>query len=754
MTHSSARRPLALRPLSLALAAAFAPLLVSPLAQAQTAVTTATTPAPEAGKLTTITVTAERRAENIKDVPMAVSSLKGEALDAINASGEDLRMLSGRVPSLNVESSFGRAFPRFYLRGYGNTDFRLNASQPVSLIVDDVVQENPILKGFPIFDVEAVEVLAGPQGTLFGRNTPAGVVKFDSVKPGKKLGGYGSVSYGSYGTVNLEGAVNVPVTEDWQARASAQVQHRDNWVTNTQPNALSKELEGYDDSAARVQALYGAGKPFSALFNVHARELAGSARLFRANIIKAGTNDLVDDFDADKISIDGKNAQFLTSAGASAKLSWKLAGMNLHSITAYEKVKSYSRGDVDGGHGAAFLGNGGPGLIPFPSETADSLGSHGQFTQELRLESSLPGPLKWQAGVYLFSEEYTMNAINFDGLGANLQTGMTQTTQSNDALALFGSLAYDLSPVLNVRAGLRYTHDKKELSTDPLNVTVDASKGLSADTSDSKVTGDAAVSYALDADTRLYSRIATGFRGASILPPSAFNPLSTAQPETNTSIEAGIKADLFDRRARVSASVFHYEVKNQQLTAVGGATNSTLLLSAKKTTGQGLEFNLDAYLSENLLLGLNGSLNMTKIKDQDLVVFGCAQCTVKDPAGSVPGTFRIDGNPLPQAPKVVANANLRYSIPMDSGEVYLYTDWTYRSKINFFLYESVEFTGKALTQGGLRAGYIWGNGKYEVAAFGRNITNQVVVNGGIDFNNLTGFINEPRTFGAQFKMQF
>src|SRR3954464_5631284 len=148
-------------------------------------------PAPkEDGKLQTVTVTAERVAEDAKTVPIAVSTLSGEALDAINSSGEDIRALPGRVPSLNIESSFGRAFPRFYIRGYGNTDFHLNASQPVSLIYDDVVQENPILKGFPIFDTQQVEVLAGPQGTLFGRNTPAGVVKVDSVAPSRLAHGY------------------------------------------------------------------------------------------------------------------------------------------------------------------------------------------------------------------------------------------------------------------------------------------------------------------------------------------------------------------------------------------------------------------------------------------------------------------------------------------------------------------------------------------------------------------------------------
>ena len=131
----------------------------------------------------------------------------------------------------------------------------------------------------------------------------------------------------------------------------------------------------------------------------------------------------------------------------------------------------------------------------------------------------------------------------------------------------------------------------------------------------------------------------------------------------------------------------------------------------------------------------------------------CAQCTVTDPLDAN-GLAIIDGNPLPQAPKTTANFTLRYGIPMGSGDFYVLTDWAYRSKVNFFLYESTEFTGKASLEGGLRVGYLWGNGKYEAALYGRNITDQVRIVGGIDFNNLTGFINEPRTWGVQFKALF
>ena len=170
-----------------------------------------TTPS-ETGRLEPVTVTAERRAENIKDVPQSVSTISGEMLDTINTGGQDIRMLAGRVPSLNIESSFGRAFPRFYIRGLGNTDFDLNASQPVSLVFDDVVQENPILKGFPVFDLERIEVLRGPQGTLFGRNSPAGVVKFESARARPRRSAATPTSGSASDKLfNLEGAVNVPL---------------------------------------------------------------------------------------------------------------------------------------------------------------------------------------------------------------------------------------------------------------------------------------------------------------------------------------------------------------------------------------------------------------------------------------------------------------------------------------------------------------------------------------------------------------
>ena len=725
-------------------------------AVAQTAAPTDTLAAPQAGVLQAVTVTAERRAENLKDVPSSISTISGEKFDVLNTGGMDIRMLSGRVPSLNIESSFGRAFPRFYIRGYGNTDFRSNASQPVSLIYDDIVQENPILKGFPVFDIDRIEVLAGPQGTLFGRNTPAGVVKIDSVKPSKTTDGYFNASYGTYGTAALETAFNLPLSGDWNGRVSAQIQHRDNWVKNDR--GPTKDLEGYDDRAVRLQAAYDGGGAFSGLFNVHGRDLNGSARLFRANIIKKGSNELVDDFDPSRIQTDGINKQTLTSSGANAKLKWSLPDFNVYSITGYETVRAYSRGDIDGGYGAAFLPTGGgPGLIPFPSESAAGIRDHQQVTQEIRLESNGKGPLTWQGGVYLFQEKLGFDSYTYRTLANNAQSGaVLKSDQTNDTYAAFGGLTYAVSDTFKLRGGVRYTQDKKTLTTQPLpagdpNATV-TTNGLSSSSDNSQVSWDLGATYKLNKDNNLFGRIATGFRGASIQPAGPFGPLNKADPETTISYEVGYKADLLDKRARTSVSVFHYDVKDQQLTAVGGSSNAVRLVNAKNVSGDGVEFNLDAYVTPNFLVTFGGSYNNTAINDPTLAVGVCAQCTVLNPKNAA-GLALINGNALPNAPKWIANVTARYGIPAaNGGEYFIYTDLAYRSETNLFLYQSAEFTAPPLLEGGLRFGYNWGNGKYEAAVFGRNITNQVRVTGAIDFNNLTGFINDPRTYGVQFKM--
>ncbi|HWS41046.1 MAG TPA: TonB-dependent receptor, partial [Arenimonas sp.] len=681
-----------------------------------------------AGVLDTIQVTADRRSENIQDVPMSISTVSGEQLQAIRSGGEDVRVLSARIPSLYIESSFGRTFPRFYIRGLGNSDFDLNASQPVSLILDDVVQENPMLKGFPMFDIEQVEVFRGPQGTMFGRNTPAGVVKFSSVKPSDEVSGYGVISLGSNETVNLEGAIGGKLGDGWSARLSALSQHRGDFVDNTYTGEKDA-LEGYDDRAIRGQLMYTSDK-FNALFNVHGRDLEGTARLFRANMIELGTNNPVAGFDRDKVSIDGVNEQNLSQFGASANLRWNFDQLSLISITGYESVDSFSRGDIDGGYGAVFLPSSGPGFIPFAAESADGLPTHSQFTQEFRLESNLDGKFEWQSGLYYFYEDIAIESFNYDTLFTQQQNGYATQTQENIAWAIYASGEYDLTEAFKMRAGLRYTQDSKDFVAKRLQAppfTPPTLGQVTEETDESHTSWDISGIYTVNENVNLYARVAEGFRAPAIqgrllfIPtPNLQDAVSVADTETTISYEMGLKSEFWDKRVRLGFNVYYFETEDQQLTAVGGTNNYASLINAEEVVGKGFELDLQAYLTDNLLLTLGASYNDTEINDPNREVKICGGgCTVLDPVGTLPDQVYIDGNPLPNAPKNIYNVTLRYGVPVGEGEFYAYTDWAYRSEVNFFLYDSVEFRGSSLLEGGLRVGYNWNNGNYEVAAYGR-----------------------------------
>jgi iron complex outermembrane recepter protein len=737
---------------NITLAAAVAMALPVPSAWAQ-----------ETATLGEVIVTAQRRSENIQDVPVAVSTVSDAALDAIRSGGDDIRFLSARLPSLNIESSFGRAFPRFYIRGLGNTDFDLNASQPVSLVYDDVVQENPILKGFPVFDLEMVEMFRGPQGTLFGRNTPAGVIKFDSVRPSQDLGGYVQASYGTQSSVNVEGAVGGGLSDKWSMRLSGIYQHRDNWVDNNLTHQGDK-YEGFDEYAGRLQFLYDSG-PLSALFNVHARSLDGTARMFRANIIEPGTNDLQQGFNENQVSLDGANSQSLDSQGGSVRIAYDFGRTTLHSITGYESVEVLSHGDIDGGFGADFIGFSGPcsiparaSCIPFPAESADGMPSHHQFTQEFRLESNEWGAFDWQAGLYYFDEDLKIDSFNYDTFANGVRNGNVRQSQQNTAWAAFGSGEWALGDAFTLRAGIRYTQDKKDFSAERFQSPFGAPNigPILVNTDKDHVSWDVSGTWALNDATNLYVRVAEGYRAPSIQGRLLFgDTVSVADSESIISYEAGIKSNLFNDRSRLALSVYKYTMDNQQLTAVGGGANFNTLLNADKTDGQGVELDFETYLADNFLVTLGASWNDTEINDPNLAIQPCGGgCTVEDPAGPVPGTVSIDGNRLPQSPEVIANLTARWGMPVAGGEFYVYTDWAYRSDINFFLYESAEFTGKSLLEGGLRLAYNWNEGKQEVAVYGRNITDEIQAVGGIDFNNLTGFINEPRRWFVEFRSKF
>jgi len=702
-------------------------------------------------QLEEVIVTAQKREQSALDVPISIATMSGERFNALFEGGADIRALSTRVPGLYIESSNGRVAPRFYIRGLGNIDFDLAASQPVSVIMDEVVKENVVLKSFPIFDIDRVEVLRGPQGSLFGRNTTAGIVKFESFKPTEETTGRAKVDVGDYGTLNFEGALGGSITDNLQGRVAVLTQNRDDWIDNdyTGENDAIGEIE---EKAIKGFLAWQPTETVDVLFGAHYRDLKGTSAIFRANILTTGDNDFNNNYDRETVYFDGGggNPQEYDNDGYNLKVSWDIGAYTLTSITAYENANGFSRGDIDGGFGAVFLPEMGPGFIPFPSDTQDDADVE-QFTQELRINNNDAERLFWQAGIFYFDAD----------LDVKTDPGFTDPTtvsHSNEAWAVFGQGDYDLNDQWTLTVGARWSYDDKEL---------DAPRGNDADIDDDQLSGNVSLAYSPDDNTTIWGKVASGFRGPSIQGRDVafFGAASAADSETITSFEVGYKKQFFDNRARINAAAYYYEVDDQQFSAVGGDGNSIQLINADSSNAAGVEVDFEFMVNEYINLTLGYAYVDSEIDDDNLevAVCGSGQCTPTDPLrvvdngdGTTSTFANIDGNPFPNAPETTMSFTASFRYPVAQGEIFAYTDWAYQGDTNIFLYESKEYKTEDQFEGGLRAGYRQTSGQYdwEVAGFVRNITDEENMQGGIDFNNNTAFDNEPRIYGASVSVEF
>jgi len=734
------------------LAAAITGILAAPGALAQELV------------LEEIIVTAQKREQTLEDVPAAVSTISGEYVESFLGGAQDVRALAARVPGLNIETSNGRTQPRFYLRGLGNIDFDVNANQPVAMLFDDISLENNTLRSLPLFDIERIEVLKGPQGSLFGRNTNAGVIKIDSVRPSAERNGYASLSYGVRDTLIAEGATNFSLSDTLAARVALKYQERGKWIDNTF-NGPGDDFGEFKEFGWRVQLAWEPSDSFSGLLKIHGFSQDGSdPNVFYANAIAVGTKGLRPEFNEEIASHDDGDVATLEldHVGGALNLEWTFGnGMRLTSITGYDTVDNFQSADVDGGVASEDVNDIGvlgkqfsPGPFFTGVATGDGLDKHYQFTQEFRLAQQRDR-LFYQVGVFYFDEDFDLVNQNFL---APLDTALV--TQKTKSKAVFGQAEYALNDAWAVTVGGRWTDDEKDLTVGP-GVPGGGVIPDSISVSDNFFNWDVALTWDASNDWTWYGRVATGSRGPVTL--GRFGFVSSAKTEDTLSTELGFKSTLLGGRARWNTSVYAFRNDDQQLTATGGVGNVNQLLNAKRVNGYGFETDFDLLVTENLFVSANLSYNDTEIDDPGLRDDRCGStpsCTGLDPVAGIRDTFFgpatevfIDGNPLPRTPEWIFNFVLQYTYPLQAGELYFNTDWNYRDESNLFLHRSIEFVQEARWLGGLRAGYRSQRG-YEIAVVGRNITDEVVVEGGINFLNLTAFVNEPAYWGLELRTSF
>lgn len=751
-------------------------MAAAPITGAMSASPSAAQDASDDHVLDEIIVTATKRDANLQQVPISVTAVDADTFAVYAVGGEDIRLLSARIPNLNVESTFGRTYPRFYIRGLGNSDFALNAQQSVELYYDEVPLVNPFIKGTPVFDIERIEVLRGPQGTLWGRNATAGAVHVVSKKPTDEFEAAGRFSYGRLGTINAEAVVSGALVSDTlSGRIAVLYQSQNDWVENL---VTGNQVGAYTDVAARAQLLWTPRDDLSALLQATTRSFDGVAALFHSTALDPVFGQQA--FEQDKITLDNDRVpdQEIDTIGINLRVDYDFDTLTLTSITSFITADAVTIGDVDA--------TGIPALI-----NTDAIDDLDQYVLEVRLASDGGERFRWQVGGNYFREriDYTNATANdsfqvpdppgpFDlGQPGDPGFGAVQFVEQDlESWALFGQAEYDLLDRLTVVAGLRYTSDSTDASRvvgqftpDPNNLggipdfttpfyAPENNRGLislfgapinqSNSIESDEITWDVSLNFAATDDINLYGRVARGYHGGVIVAGGPFSPFDDAGPETILSYEVGAKTLLLDGRVRANLSLFRYNFDDQQLqgfvnTPDGGFTAQTF--NAPGGTGQGFELELEVRVLEGLTLSGNVGYVDTEIDGPALF------------ATSTGDIVDLDGRRFAFAPEITAAILAEYAAPIGGAghEFYLSTDWSYRGEVDarFTAVEEPRFTIDGFWEGGARLGVR--NQTYDVSLWARNIAAKT---GSTSVLSVIGFdshsFNNPRVYGVDLSLRF
>jgi iron complex outermembrane receptor protein len=542
-----------------------------------------------------IVVTAQKRSESAQRVPIAITAFSADQLQAKQIRGpEDL---ASRVPGLQVDGVLGAGVPVFSLRGISMLDYSLAQDGPVATYYDEVYKGNLVLLGVGVFDLERVEVLKGPQGTLYGKNTTGGAVNLISRKPGRDPGGYITAGFGNYDHLQVDGAYQAPLTNTLSARVAFTVDRAQGYVNNVAPGghdangtrqwavrgslrwqpsddldvilrASTSHQDPYNFGQANIPVGLGAGGAAYAAFGVTPDSRPGLGRreindptLYRRN--------------ARTYSVSGTIVANVSD------------GLTLTSITAWDKGHLFIPVDTDGGP------------LRVLQTTYD--GRTTQVSQDLRLANDSSSRFTFILGAYGNRERLgdstiqdIFQDIDFNGDGAVNRADCVDSAggiacqsynsfhQQKVSLAGYTDMSFALTDKVKLRGGLRYTHDRGKLrdylgqvrdrfgvpvfNTIPGSAT-DLYATTSRDFTNNNVSGKIGIDVTPSSNLLLYATLSRGYRASSFNGSAVYSPeaLTVAKPETVNAAEIGFKSQLADNRLRVNASAFYYGYKNQQI---------------------------------------------------------------------------------------------------------------------------------------------------------------------------------------------
>ena len=598
-------------------------------------------------KLDTITVTAQRKEESLQDVSAAVTAMNAETMEKRQIlSTADISRIA---PNVKFDAGTGStSILKPYIRGGGITDggYVMSESE-VSLYLNDVYMAR--LQGalLEFAEIERIEVLRGPQGVLYGRNSSAGAVNIITKSPAEDTTGTIQVGYGSWNEKRLKGYFSAPLTEDgkWRGSIGGLIKSRDG---GRQYNATLNKDVGAEDQLGILGDVIYEDDNFDMRLNVYH---------FKGDSDGQWPVNTMTDDNGNIVPISGDYYTVLTplesdaeleQSGASFTLNYSFGDHNFKSITGYSELEDYWFQDFSGGVPAEYLG-GAPGdYIALFERDSDS--SQTQFSQELQLSGDvMDGKLEYVTGLYYFTEDadQEMNSVIFFAPSAGNYAIKT------DNIAAYGQVTYSFTDKLDVIVGGRYTSEDKELDA------VYGGVDVTNQDSYSKFTPKVGVDYKLNDDILLYASYSEGYKsggynGLASTPGQLAEPFS---PQLTKAYEAGMKADFLDV-LRLNVSAFFNEIEDRQQAV--SLNDGGWLVENYDAEIKGIEFEATWLVNEYISLWGNGALNDGEYTGTDSEV-----ASILDKA-------------LPSLPDYQYSVGFDVDLPVGPGTLSFGSDYNYR----------------------------------------------------------------------------
>ncbi len=705
-------------------------------------------------ELSEIIVTARKQQETIQDVPISITAFNADMIESYNF--RNVVDIAYSIPNMNI-SRLTTLSTEISIRGVGSADSAPGFETGIAVILDDVYIGRAAGFSTSLLDIEQIEVLRGPQGTLQGRNVTGGSINISTSRPSNELTGKARVSYGNYDQFVATGVISGPIIKDkLAAKIGIGRYYRDGFARNV---TLDKPLDSEDAWSFRGQLAFTPSEDLEILLS--------------ADYDDYTNHDTHGDFGAPGIpSLDEDNLDRLAYSDIWNRGDRQVGGvamniyytfpndMTLASITSYREYEANAiqDGDPDANLGVAGIGT-------FFATAQNNQDQH-QFSQEVRLASSQDQQLTWLAGLYYYEDSLSnyqnfLAGFNVDGsriAGANTIDDSTVTTNS---YAAFGSATSRFSEIFSVTAGLRYTIDKRDISvteslgidgTDPMigdyvNMPTAANPAPKAydativlgttvnDITDKALTGDLTLTMDWTDDVSTFVKYARGYKGGGFN--SSFNngfSGEAVKPEFINSGEVGLRSELLDRRLRFNVTGYYLKVKDAQSLIYDPVNFRYVPANEPGVRSWGFELDSTFLVAENLTWSFSTGYINSKYKGGD-----------------------NDGlRPALTSPWSVHNS-LSYSHPVSgSMELFVFGEASWRD-------------GYDLTPGGQgitrQDAYWWVSGRIGVQSsdgiwtlglYGRNLTNETVASSATDVPGLfsIAFLQQPRTYGVELSLNF